>query len=265
MKIRMKQKMNEKLIEEYLKCKKDVIRFADKHIYVNQPHGMEKIKLDYSQKKILKKFNKDHNLCILASRQTGVTTANKILIAHTLIFNTNCTIGVISRNKQYIEDINFMLDYVPPEFVPKYIMKTKNRIDLANGCRLVQTYNPNPHVSFLGMSLNILVIEDAAYINKLEELTINLYPALAKVQDVSKKLNKPYGIIMSSSPPIADRNNYYLRIWKQSKKGKTFYTPIKVHWRNICRLREDKTWYNDIRKCLQNKKILDREINLKGL
>ena len=256
----MELNSTKELIEEYVKCKKDVLRFANKHIYINTPYGKDKIKLDYTQKKILKKFKKDHNLCILSSRQTGTSTVNKILIVHTMIFNTNCTIGVISRNPQYIEDINFMIDNLPSEFVPKYRIKTKQMIQLENGCKLAQVYNSNPHTTFLGMSLNILIIEDAAYINKLEEVFVRLYPALAKVQEISKKENRPYGIIMSSAPPIVDKDNHFIEVWKNSKLYRTIYTPIRIHWKNICRLREDKNWYNNIVKC-----AVGREISLKGL
>jgi len=251
------------LVKKYLEYKNDIIKFAEECILVEQPHGIENIKLDYKQKKILRTFNKDHNLCILSSRQVGVSTVNKILLVHTMVFNTNCTIGVISRNKQYLEDINFMIEHIPIKIVPKYIQKTKKIIYLENGCKLLQTYNPNPHLSFLGTSLNILIVEDAAYIDKLEELTINLYPALVKVQEVSKELNKPYGIIMCSASPITDKDNYFMKIWNESLKGNTFYTPIKITWRSVARLREDKNWYNNICKCFNDKKRIDRELNLK--
>lgn len=178
--------MGKDLISKYLEYKKGILKFAEKCIYVNGPNGMHRIKLDYKQKKILREFNKNHNLCILSARQVGISTVNKILIVHTMLFNTYCRIGIISRNHQYIEDINFMIDNLPSEFVPKYVHKTKQMIDLDNGCSLIQVYNPNPYVSFLGTSLNILVVENAAYIKNLEELTYNLYPALAKVQEISK-------------------------------------------------------------------------------
>jgi hypothetical protein len=251
------------LVEKYLEYKNDIVKFAEECVYVEQSHGVERIKLDNKQKEIIDAFNKHHNLCLLTTRQSGVSTVNKILMVHTMIFNDLVTIGIISRDQQFMRDIEFMLDKIPINIVPKYIIKNINRIVLENGTSIIQVFKPNPHSSFLGNSLNILIVEDAAHIKDLDLVMNSLSASLAKVQEVSKDLNKPYGIIIYSDPGISDPDNYFRKLWKDSKEGKTIYTPMEICWKNIPRLSTDPDWYTRMCTMLYNDKTkIDRELNL---
>lgn len=254
-----------KAVEEYLRYKKDIVKFVEDCVYVKDPcEGKKKIKLDYIQKKILKSFMKDHNLYLLCSRWVGTSTSLKFLITYIMTFCEDCSIGVISRNRRFVVDIQEMLDDLPPHIKQKYVIKCRDRIILKNGCDLLFTTNSNPNITFLGNTLNILIVEDAAYMKNMEELIIRLYPTLAMVQNLCKERNKQYGIIISSSPNAYDKKNYFQKIWTTAKKECSNFTPIEVYWRRITRLREDPTWYsNACRNLLHDKKKIARELNLK--
>lgn len=254
------------LLKKYTAYKKDVVKFVEDCVCVYQPceEEVKKIKLDYIQKKILRSFMKDHNLYLLTSRQVGTSTTLKALITHMLVFQESCSIGVISRDNNFVLDIQKMLDNLSLPLTPKYIIKQRDRIILENGCDVMLTTNPNPHTTFLGNSLNVLIIDDAAYIKNLHEVLVRLYPMLATVQRISKERKKLFGVIISSTPNRYDEKNYFQQLWNSSEELGSTFTPIEVYWKRIARFREDPDWYTNMCRNLCNDKTdIDRELNLK--
>lgn len=235
------------------------IKFVENYIY---PWNTKEKKLDYIQKKILKSFKDKHYLQLLCSRQVGTSTASKLIIAYSMICFDRCRIGVISRDRDFVEDVQEIIDSITNINPPKYVIKASSRIVLDNGSDLIICHKPSPNTTFLGNSIDTLIIEDAAYINNLEEVMTCLTPMLAVVHERDKKRKVPYGIIMSSIPNEYDKNNYFQKTWTSNKES--IFTKIEVNWKRIARFRYDKNWYNDVCRYLFNdKKKIDRELNLK--
>jgi len=265
--IRFKEKTIDysKFVISYIKYKKDIVKFVKDCIYVEQPGESvpKKLKLDYIQKKILRAFKKDHYLCLLNSRQVGTSTMLKAIVLHSVVFHNNCNIGIISHNKSLKSDIDYMIDHLPHWLKPKYIIKTTNKSIFVNGSGIYQSPTYNPHTVFIGKCINILLVDDAAFIRNLEEIFNGLYPAFFTTAMASKKQGIPYGIITSSIPNKHKVGKYFKTIWKNSKNGSNFYKPIKVYWKRIARFREDPTWYKNRCMLLNDKKRIDQELNLK--
>lgn len=71
--------------EEILKCKKDILYFADKYAYAMTDEGVAKITLRPYQKKVLKAFKDNRFNIYLASRQVGKCSllTSTVTIKHT--------------------------------------------------------------------------------------------------------------------------------------------------------------------------------------
>jgi len=269
MRLRLKKRNrgHSTLLEKYLTYKKDVVKFVEDCVQIKShpwSNKSENIKLDYIQEKILRSFKKDHYLQLLCTRQAGTSTNLKILISHVLTFFEHSRIGLISSNRNFVRDVQKILDNIPTPIFPGYVIKSNDRIILKNSSDLLVSYNPNPHTSFLGNSIDILIVDNAAYIKNLEEVMTALMTMLITVHRLSKERKKPYGIIIASAPNEYNKDNYFQKLWESLNKDNSLYKPIEVYWKRITRLREDPNWYNEACKNLNyDKKKIDRELNLK--
>jgi len=256
------------LVDKYLKYKKDVVKFVEDCVHIKKPEEKEskKFKLDYVQKKILRSFIKDHYLCLLNTRQVGTSTTLKALTAYILTCHENCTIAVIT-NGRFVIDVQEMLDRLPQWLSPRYVYRTSNKIILENGCCLFSVSKPNSNCIFCGMSICILIVEDAVFINNLNDIFECLNPVLATVHKAAKNEGIPYGIILSSIPGICEKSHYFRRLWEEIiNSDRHLFKPIKVYWKRITRFREDPNWYTNVCNMLCNdKRKIDRELNLKFL
>jgi len=84
------------VLEEYSKYKTDIVNFAEECVLANCKTVFGRNpRLDYTQKNILRSFMEDHYLCILNTRQVGITTVLKALVSHLMIFEEKNLISVV--------------------------------------------------------------------------------------------------------------------------------------------------------------------------
>ena len=71
----------EDMMKEILKCKQDILYFAQQYFYIiNLDEGRQKIKLYPVQKKELKLMAENNRVCVVSSRQQGKCLCNKAKI-----------------------------------------------------------------------------------------------------------------------------------------------------------------------------------------
>lgn len=76
--------------KEFIKCANDVIYFADKYGFAMTDDGVENIKLRPYQRKMMKSFQNERNVILLAARQVGKCQ----------LFNSKITILDNDKEKQ---------------------------------------------------------------------------------------------------------------------------------------------------------------------
>ena len=121
--------------KEYLKCKNDIVHFAENHFKVYGASGKyEHIKLYPCQKGALYNFQSNNRFILNATRQTGKTLISMIFIAHSLIFNDNLTIAFITQKIDNSAGVLQTLRYNLGK-----LLTTNNKLDLQllNGSRLI--------------------------------------------------------------------------------------------------------------------------------
>lgn len=70
----------EEEIAEIIRCKKDIVYFANTYIYLKTPEGKRKIKLRPYQVKLLKTIQDNKYVCALASRQIGKSCLQNVIL-----------------------------------------------------------------------------------------------------------------------------------------------------------------------------------------
>ena len=92
----------DEMIQEYIKCKEDIIYFAENYFHIiTIDKGKQLIKLYDFQKKILKACydtpNGKQSICCKIFRQAGKTTTFSIFMLHYALFNKDKTIAILAH------------------------------------------------------------------------------------------------------------------------------------------------------------------------
>lgn len=276
------RKLNEKELQNYYdnmnviektdfydKCFKDPCFFIEYCVMVPKTGGDELIELYEPQRDIVDTFIKEHYIILNKSRQTGASTIVQSLCAWLVIFYENYVIGVVSKSgsesSKFNKKILDIIDKIPAKFVrpSKEDFEERN----AQSFKLRTTKSEvisqavslqNPEGILRGNTLALLVIDEAAFINKIEEAYTAIMPATSQAHKVAESKGVPFGTFIISTPNgTRGRGEFYFKLWMQAVKGESIYKPRSIHWRSIPNL--DDKWYeaqcklynNDMRKIRQ--------------
>jgi hypothetical protein len=147
-------------VNEFEKCRNDIVYFTEKYIRYQTIDGVKDLKLYPYQVEVLP----DNRLTASTSRQIGFTLLSYVKIIHSLIFNSDKTIlfYTIKRDRfsyslQTIADMLGMCSFL---MKPEIISKTKDKLQLDNGMRLLggSTYG---HIR--GYAISEIYMEEVDY------------------------------------------------------------------------------------------------------
>jgi len=232
--------MSEKQIEEYIKCKNDIIYFAENYFYVQTlKYGRQLIKLYDYQKMILKAFvnppNGNRHVCLLSSRQMGKSCLASIYFTHCALFEKDNNIIILANKEATSKDILQKIKIAYERF-PLWLQKgvldggwNKNTIQLENGITVLAASSSSD--SIRGKSSSRLYVDETAFIpdHIWPEFWNSIYST------ISTGTNSK--IILTSTPKGL---NHFYDIYSQACKGENGFYPIKVTWRS--HPDRDKSW-----------------------
>lgn len=250
MKISNLTKQQKHRLGEYFKCKKNPIYFAENYIKLALTGGDTRVGLYKPQKDFFNSLLNDRHIVCLKSRQVGVSTLVQMFCAYACSFYKNVVVGVLSKSGS--ESTDFcrktlaMIDSMPEWLRPTFAKRTEQTFITDNGCQFYasQVNEANPEAVFRGKAITILIIDEAAFIPKIDEAYTSCAPTLFKSQSLAKKSNTPYATIIISTPnKTVGKGKWYWVNWNQAQNKDSIFTPFKLHWKMIKDFREDPTWY----------------------
>lgn len=220
--------MTQDIIQEWMRCKEDIIYFAENYFYtLLGDDGMGIIPLRDYQKKILKQFVDpidDRRYCVLmASRQASKTTLAAIYILHYVIFNADKRAAVLANKEDsaigILERIKFSYSMLPMWLQAGIEEWNKKSITLDNGCTIIAAATSSDGIR--SKSISLLYLDEYAFVpqNVVDEFMASVYPTITSFKE-SK-------IIVTSTP---NGLNHFYNIWEDAVLGKNNYYPMKVNW-----------------------------------
>jgi len=251
--------LQKKRLLEYFKCKNDPNYFIENYIKLALTGGDRTVKLYDKQKDFVNLVYEKHHVITLKTRQTGLSTIAQMLICHVMNFHQNCIIGVISKSGS--ESTNFcrkvlsMLDSLPEWMRTGFRKRTEQSFILNNGSEFYasQVNDANPEGTLRSYSITLLVIDEAAFVTKIDEAYTSCAPTLFKAQQMAKQQNIPYGTLIISTPnKTVGRGKWYYQNWVSAHKGESIFQPFKLHWKEIPEYANDKEWYATQCRLLNN-------------
>ncbi len=234
----------EEEIQEWIKCKNDIIYFAENYCKLMTPLGIRKVDLRDYQKRYLRHVTENQLSIYLACRQCGKTTTTAVALLHYICFNVEKNALVCgNKRKTAVEIIDKIqkIFYELPFFIKPGVYKW-NQAEIAfdNGCRVQGEATTNN--AGIGFTIHWLLLDEFAHIAKniAEPFYNNIFPtvsaAKAKVTITSTQNGR----------------NLFYRLYKGAEEGVSDYKAFKTDWYEVPEwdanqkkfVPRDEAWYN---------------------
>jgi len=270
-----------KYIVEYLKCKNDFNYFCSAYVLLEVPGGDQLFNLYDKQKELIDIIEKDHFGIVLKSRQVGISTTTCGYAAWLTNFYDNTVVGIISKDGKeatdFARNIRGMIEKLPDWLKPKgggingrgFAKKTEQSFILTNGSKCYASpVNPQaPEKTLRGKAVTFLIIDEAAFIGKLDIAWTAMVPTLSTAQMLARKAGIPYGTLILSTPnKTTGVGKWYYNKYLNSLSGDDIFKPFIIHWKMIPELADDPLWYQTQCTMFENDpRKIQQELELKFL
>lgn len=215
----------EDMVQEFVKCAKDPIYFAERYIQiVHVDHGLIPIKLYEYQKDIIKKTTDHRRTCVVTSRQAGKTTTAVCLILHYILFNDHKLVALLANKGDAAREI---LDRIKTayEALPKWLQQgviewNKGSVEFENGSKILAAATSSSAIR--GKSVSFLYIDETAFVENWDEFFASVFPTISS--GTSTK------ILLTSTPHGL---NHFYKTCEGAKAGKNGYQFVQVLWTDV--------------------------------
>ena len=212
-------------IEEWIRCKNDIIYFVEKYCKLMTPEGIKYVKLRDYQKRYLKHLVDNRLSIYLACRQCGKTTTSAVFMLHYILFNVDKNALVLgNKRKTAVEilDKAKKIYFELPYFLKPGIYKwNEAEIVLDNGCRLMaEATTINSGISF---TFHCVLADEFAHVapNIIDKFYNNLFPTITA--------GKARFMITSTQ----NGYNLFYRLYKAAEAKINEYGAFKTDWDEV--------------------------------
>lgn len=175
-------------IRETIKCKNDIIYWAEKYYtIITLDSGKQLIKVYPKQKEFIKMMIRENRVINLSARQSGKTTAYNVFALHYACFNNDKNIVITANNgksaSDFVQRIKLAYERLPMFIKPGIVEWNKRRVTFDNGCSI--TAMP-ANGSVRGASASILIIDEFGFLNEATDeyaFWKSVYPIVSAGKD----------------------------------------------------------------------------------
>ena len=171
------------IIKEIVKCCKDPVYFINSYARISHPiHGSIPFKTYDFQSQLLSDFNDHRFNVILKARQLGISTITGAYVAWMMMFHKEKNILVMATKFQTAANLVKKVKSIIKS-LPEWMQMTKINIDnrtsfeLDNGSQIKASTTSGD--AGRSEALSLLVVDEAAHVEGLDELWTGLYPTVS--------------------------------------------------------------------------------------
>jgi len=272
------QEITQYRVNEYIKCKNDFDYFCAKYVLLELPGGDVHLNLYEKQSELIKKVHIESFILVLKSRQVGISTVIQAYCAWLAVFHKNVVIGIVSKDgpeaTSFARTIADMIEKLPAWMRPKggqsnlgFKKRSEQSFILTNGSKCyAATVNPKaPTKTLRGKAITFLVIDEAAFVEKIDEAWTGMVPALSTNQKHAKAAGVPYGTVVLSTPNKTQGiGAWFYKRYTSALSGNDIFKYFIIHWKDIKELANDPDWYKTQCALFDNDpKKIQQELELK--
>lgn len=216
------------LVQEYMKCSQDPIYFIETYMkIINVDHGLVNFNLYDYQKDMINSFKDNRYSIVTTARQAGKSTTTCGFILWYIIFQSEKVVALLANKGDTAREIlgRVQLAY---QHLPKWLQQgvvewNKGSFVLENNSRVIAAATSASAIR--GYTINLLFIDEAAFIENWDEFFTSVYPTISSGQE-SK-------IVLVSTP---NGLNHFHKTWANAfKSGEEHngYNPLLVKWQDV--------------------------------
>lgn len=222
----VKQEWTPELVQEYAKCMKDPVYFAQSYVKViSLDRGLVPFKLYPYQQEMFGHFNDNRFNIVLACRQSGKSISSCAYLLWFALFHSEKTIAILANKgataREMLGRITLMLENLPFFLQPGCKALNKGSIEFSNNSRIIAAATSGS--SIRGMSVNLLYLDEFAFVERAAEFYTSTYPVVSAGKDTKI-------IITSTANGIG---NIYHKIWEGAVQGVNEFKSFRVDWWDV--------------------------------
>ena len=171
------------MLEELVKCGKDPKYFINNFARISHPmRGLIPFRMYGFQEDIIDDFNAHRFNVILKARQLGISTTCAGYIAWLMLFHRDKNVLVIatklSTAANLVRKVKHLIKHLPEWMkISEIVIDNRNSFELANGSQIKASSTSGD--AGRSEALTLLVIDEAAFVEGLDEMWAGLYPTLS--------------------------------------------------------------------------------------
>lgn len=220
-------------ISEYQKCSEDPCHFIESYCQIiSLDEGLVPFKLRGYQDKLINHFNSNRFSVVLAARQSGKSITSCAYLLWFVLFNPEVTVAVLANkgaiSREMVSRIVTMLETVPFFLQPGVKILNKGNIEFGNDSKIVAAATSSS--SIRGMSINMLYLDEFAFVEDAETFYTATYPVVTSGKD-SKV------IITSTANGVG---NMFHKIYESAIHKQSEYKAFTINWYDVPG--RDETW-----------------------
>jgi len=213
-------------ITEYKKCMDNPIYFAETHLKViNLDEGLVPFKLYPYQEEMFGRFNEHRFNIILACRQSGKSISVCAYLLWYALFHPEKTVAILANKastaREMLSRITLMLENLPFFLQPGTKALNKGSLEFGNNSRIITAATTGS--SIRGLSINLLYLDEFAFVEKASEFYTSTYPVVSAGKDTKV-------IITSTANGIG---NMFYKIWEGAVQEVNEFTHFRVDWYDV--------------------------------
>ena len=214
------------LIQEYKKCMVDPVYFVEHYCKViSLDEGIVNFKLYPYQRKMFQQFQENRFNVVLACRQSGKSISACAYLLWYALFNPEKTVAILANKGQtageMLSRITLMLENIPFFIQPGSKAVNKRSLEFSNNSRIIASATSGN--SIRGMSVNLLYLDEFAFVERASEFYTSTYPVVSAGKDTKV-------IVTSTANGIG---NQFHKIWEGAVQGINEFSSFRVDWWDV--------------------------------
>jgi len=213
-------------LSEYKRCMKDPAYFCKTYVKViHLDKGLVPFDLYPYQERMFDHFEENRFSIVLACRQSGKSISSVGYLLWYSLFHPEKTIAVLANKgataREMLQRVTLMLENLPFFLQPGCKALNKGSIEFSNNSRIIAAATSGS--SIRGMSVNLLFLDEFAFVENAAEFYTSTYPVVSSGKDTKV-------IITSTANGIG---NTYHKIWEGAVQKTNEYKPFRVDWWDV--------------------------------
>jgi len=220
------QQWTKEEVLEYKKCMENPAHFAREYVkIISLDSGLVPFNLYPYQERMFNHFNDNRFNIVLACRQSGKSISSVAYLLWYAVFHPEKTIAVLANkgatSREMLSRVTLMLENLPFFLQPGCKTLNKGSIEFSNNSRIIAAATSGS--SIRGMSVNLLYLDEFAFVERASEFYTSTYPVVSAGKDTKV-------IITSTANGIG---NIYHKIWEGANQGVNEFKPFRVDWHDV--------------------------------